>query len=186
MNPFLPIQHPSQISNEYRHRIIVGTGHRPQKLSGHTELARSLLRRIAGDWLRYLAPRGVISGLAQGWDSALIEACWDLNLPYVACAPFKGQEKKWPGDAQFRYKQYIERAAKFITCSPGDYSALKMDIRNQHMIKLALKDGPKHALLLALWDGSRGGTNNCINYAQLKKIEVVNVWSHYQTHVTTS
>ncbi len=183
MNPFLPFQHPSQIPSSYRQRIIVGTGHRPQKLGGYGELTRALLNRVAIDWLRHLAPRGVISGLAQGWDSALIEACWKLGLPYVACAPFKGQESKWPGGAQYRYHQYVERATRFIICSPGEYSAKKMHLRNERMIDLALKDGPSHALILSLWDGSEGGTKNCLDYAQEKEIAVINVWKHYQTHI---
>lgn len=178
MNTFLPFQHPSQVPSSYRRRIIVGTGHRPQKLGGYGELTRTLLNRIAIEWLRHLAPRGVISGLAQGWDSALIEACWALGLPYVACAPFKGQESKWPGAAQFRYRQYVERAAKFVISSPGEYSAQKMQIRNEHMIDMALKDGPSNALVIALWDGSTGGTKNCIDYAQRKQIEIINAWQY--------
>jgi len=145
------------------------------------------LNRIAIEWLRHLAPRGVISGLAQGWDSALIEACWALGLPYVACAPFKGQESKWPGAAQFRYRQYVERAAKVVVCSPGEYSAQKMQIRNERMIDMALKDGPSNELVIALWDGSAGGTKNCIDYAQRKQIEIINAWQYaklYPEHVT--
>ncbi len=183
MHTLLPFQHPSQIPSSYRRRIIVGTGHRPQKLGGYGDLTRARLKRVAIDWLRYLAPRGLISGLAQGWDSALIEACWDLKLPYVACAPFKGQESKWPGAAQFRYQQYVDRAAKFVICSPGEYSAKKMQIRNERMIDMALKDGPNNALLLALWDASEGGTKNCVDYAVRKEVQIINVWKHFQSHI---
>ena len=183
MKPFLPFQHPSQISAAYRNRIIVGTGHRPQKLDdGYSELTRTLLIRVATEWLRHLAPRGVISGLALGWDSALVEACLALRIPYVGCVPFEGQEKRWPGKEQFRYEQYKKTAARVILCSPGEYSAKKMHLRNERMIELALKDGPENALILALWNGGTGGTTNCLTYAQSKNIEIINAWNHYRTH----
>jgi hypothetical protein len=46
------------------------------------------------------------------------------------------------------------------------------------MIDMALKDGPSNALVIALWDGSTGGTRNCIDYAQRKQIEIVNAWQY--------
>ena len=184
MKPFLPFQHPSQVTPAYRNRIIVGTGHRPQKLDdGYSELTRVLLIRVATDWLRNLSPRGVISGMAIGWDSALIEACLILKIPYVGCIPFEGQEKRWPGKAQFRYNQYRKAAARIIICSLGEYSAQKMHLRNERMVDLALKDGPENALILALWNGDAGGTKNCLDYAQEKTIEAINAWNHYRTHI---
>jgi uncharacterized phage-like protein YoqJ len=182
MNPFLPFNDPSQITSSYRNRIVVGTGHRPAKLEdGYSELTRTILMGVATDWLRYLAPRGVLSGLALGWDSALVEACLALGIPYVACIPFEGQEKKWPGKAQFRYNEYRAKAARVIVCSPGEYSARKMHERNKRMIDLSLKDGPENALVLALWSGDKGGTQNCLEYAQRKGVEVMNCWNHYLT-----
>jgi uncharacterized phage-like protein YoqJ len=184
MNPFLLFHHPSQVTSQYRRRIIVATGHRPQKLDqGYVELTRAILIQVATEWLHQLAPRGVISGLALGWDSAVIEACLALKIPYVGCVPFEGQERRWPGKEQHRYKQYKMRAAKVFLTSPGEYTAKKMELRNQHMVRLALKDGPEHALMLALWSGAPGGTKNCLVYAQKKDIEIVNCWNHYRAHV---
>jgi hypothetical protein len=55
------------------------------------------------------------------------------------------------------------------------------------MIDMALKDGPSNALVIALWDGSTGGTKNCIDYAQRKQIEIINAWQYaklYPEHAT--
>ena len=184
MNPILSFQHPSQVTSSYRRRIIVCTGHRPQKLDdAYAELTRALLIRVATEWLHQLAPRGVISGLALGWDSAVVEACLKLKIPYVGCVPFEGQEKRWPGAEQFRYEQYKKQAAKIILCSPGEYSAKKMHLRNQRMIDMSLKDGPGHTLILALWSGDTGGTKNCLTYAQRKQIEIINTWNHFRAHL---
>lgn len=177
MSNILPVTRPSDISANFLNRIVTGTGHRPQKLGGYSDAAAALLINLATDWLTALQPRGVVSGLAQGWDSALVEACWRIGFPYVACAPFKAQACKWPVTAQRRYDQYVERAAKFIICSPGEYSAHKMQVRNERMVDIALKDGTDHGLLLAVWDGSAGGTRNCIDYAKTRGLQVMNAWT---------
>lgn len=182
MNPLLPFNHPLQVTKDYRQRIVVATGHRPQKLGdGYSPLTWALIIRVATEWLRQLAPRGVISGMALGWDSAVIEACLALKIPYMGCIPFEGQESRWPGPEQYRYEQYKRQAAKLLVCSTGGYSKAKMDARNQRMVNLSLKDGPENALALALWSGEPSGTKNCIAYAQAKEIEVINCWKHYLT-----
>src|SRR5436190_22499737 len=115
MKPLLPINHPSQVNKQHQQRIIVATGHRPQRLEqGYDALAWNLVIRVATEWLRQLARRGVTSVMPLGWDSAVIEACLALKIPYVGCVPFEGQEEKWPGHEQYRYKQYTELAAKII------------------------------------------------------------------------
>src|SRR6266849_4143945 len=101
-----------------------------------------------------------------------------IELPYLTCAPFKDQSGKWPSEAQKRYDLYIERSAKHLICSPGEYSATKMQLRNEKMVDLALKDGPDHGLLLALWDGSTGGTYNCLTYARSRRLAAINTWNN--------
>ena len=57
-----------------------------------------------------------------------------------------------------------------------------MHLRNQRMINMALKGGPEHALILALWDGSTGGTKNCLDYALEQKVQAINAWTDFQTY----
>ena len=170
----------SQVTADLHNRIIVGTGHRPEKIGGYTDAALIRLKEIAIDWLASLNPRGAISGMALGWDTALVEACLHLGLPYVACIPFRGQESRWPLPSRRAYANYIRRAAKVVVCSPGGYAASKMQIRNERMVDLALTNGPgpANALVLAMWDGTSGGTKNCLSYAH-NRIETVNAWSDY-------
>jgi hypothetical protein len=82
--------------------------------------------------------------------------------------------------ARRTYENYIRRAAKVVVCSPGGYAASKMQIRNERMVDLALTNGPgpANALVLAMWDGTSGGTKNCLSYAH-NRIEAVNAWSDY-------
>lgn len=178
------IQLPEHLTVEYRNRILVATGHRPNKSGGYGENAQLRLRDLAIEWLVALKPRGAISGMALGWDTAIVEACIALGLPYIACIPFEGQELKWPRPSQRAYANYIKRAAKLIVCSPGKYAPEKMQIRNERMIDLALKKGPgpENSILLALWDGTSGGTNNCLAYAD-SRMPTFNTWDHYCCHV---
>jgi uncharacterized phage-like protein YoqJ len=183
MSMIIPeVQFPSDVTSEFHNRIIVGTGHRPQKTGGYTQNAQDRLKEIAIDWLAALKPRGAISGMALGWDTAIVEACLHLRLPYVACIPFRGQESQWPLPARRAYANYIRRAAHEVVCSLGEYAASKMQIRNERMVDLALKNGPgpANALVLAMWDGTSGGTKNCLSYAHTR-IQAVNVWSDYLT-----
>lgn len=179
MFSFLPVARPSDIDTHLQNRIVVGTGHRPKHTGGYSEYARQRLIHLATDWLTGLKPRGVISGLALGWDTALIEACLALKIPYVACAPFPNQASKWPLEARQRHERYVAGAAKYIVCSPGEFSPAKMQIRNDRMIQLACKKTPIDALLLALWNGSPGGTTNCLDYAARQKIKIINTWQNF-------
>jgi uncharacterized phage-like protein YoqJ len=174
------IKTPHQVRSNFRNRIVVATGHRPQKCGGFSEAAQLLLKQIAIDWVKALNPRGAVSGMALGWDTAIVEACLHLGLPYVACIPFRGQESQWPSSSRRAYCEYLLKAANVILCSPGDYSAHKMQIRNERMIDMALQYGPglNNSIVLALWDGTSGGTENCLLYAQTR-MQIVNVWSDF-------
>jgi uncharacterized phage-like protein YoqJ len=181
MSMFLDHIHlPSQVTTDFHNRIIVATGHRPQKIGGYSDAALIRLKEIAIDWLTALNPRGAISGMALGWDTAIVEACLHLGLPYVACVPFRGQDSQWPAPARRAYANYLNRAANKIVCSSGDYAPSKMQIRNERMVDLALTNGPgpANALVLAMWDGTSGGTKNCLSYARTR-LESVNAWSDY-------
>src|SRR5689334_6614301 len=174
------IQLPEQVTPDYQNRIVVATGHRPEKCGGYSKESQLRLKELAIDWLVALTPRGAISGMALGWDTAIVEACLHLDLPYVACIPFQGQESRWPSSSRMAYCDYLLKAANIIICSPGEYSAHKMQIRNERMIDMALEygPGPNNSILLAMWNGTSGGTKNCLLYARTR-METINVWSNF-------
>src|SRR4051812_33817452 len=108
-------------SHEKRYRmnikpILAGTGHRPEKIFIGTRNAYdpqvfNELVRFAEIVLIEYDPRGVISGMALGWDQALAKASINLEIPFVAATPFVGQEKKWPKASQDYYNYLMENAA---------------------------------------------------------------------------
>lgn len=151
--------------------IISGTGHRPTKLGGYGQAAFDRLVEIAKRALQELDVKSVISGMALGWDQALAQAAIELDIPFTAAIPFTGQENRWPYSSRITYAQILEHAAEVVIVSSGGYSAYKMQLRNQWMVN-------NSNLILAMWNGSSGGTNNCLNYARLRDKEVINLYKH--------
>ena len=153
--------------------IIAGTGHRPNKLGGYDDGTFNRLTELAMNFLKENPEYDtVVSGMALGWDMALALATLLLKRKLIASVPFKGQESKWPDITQERYKKLLSRASQVVIVSKGSYSAEKMQVRNEWMVD--------HAdAILALWDGSRGGTYNCIQYAKKKNKKIINLWNDY-------
>lgn len=153
--------------------IIAGTGHRPDKLGGYNDKVKSKLVYLAEVGLKMNEPYGVISGMALGWDQALAIAAIELGIPLLAALPFKNQDCKWPDRSRKEYKNILSKADKIVIVSDGEYSASKMQKRNKWMVDNC-------DLLLALWNGSFGGTANCIEYANSVNRKIINMWSNYE------
>lgn len=152
--------------------IIAGTGHRPNKLGGYDSAITRALERMATDWLIEHKPSLVISGMALGWDQALAQAAIDLKIPFDAYIPFEGQESKWPSISQLHFKFLCTQARRVIIVCSGEYEGWKMQERNKRMVKDCNK-------ILALWDGTRGGTGACIAYANSCRRPVINLWEKW-------
>lgn len=151
--------------------VIAGTGHRPNKLGGYSPGARSRLIKLADSYLATAKPEKVITGGALGWDQALGYAAIFRGIPHVLALPFEGFESKWPKESQeFLYSLMNPSDVVFVS-SPG-YAPWKMQVRNQWMVDNC-------STVLALWDGSDGGTGNCIRYAESVGRPVINLWSEY-------
>ena len=146
------------------------TGHRPNKLGGYHLEVRAKLVELMRPIIHKLQPELVYTGMAQGLDQAVAYVCIQENIPFIACIPCDNQDALWPVDAKKRYATYLARAKEVINVAPGPYAAYKMQLRNEYMI-----DHCDH--LVALWDGSSGGTANCVNYAVRKHIPVTQIWS---------
>ena len=168
---------------------VAWTGHRPQKLGGYEAHERhDLIREQIGDLInRAVAKHGtthqvvMITGGALGVDQFVADKCIDLNIPFVIVAPIDKQYAPWPTSSISHYMHLRgcanARLAKMlgeklgvghqidggrIVLHPGEkYDPKQLQVRNQVMVDLA-------DALVAIWDGSPGGTRNCVQYADLK------------------
>lgn len=158
--------------------ILAGTGHRPNKLGGYSPEVFARLVSLAEAALIKYQPTQVISGMALGWDQALAQASINLHIPLLAAVPFLGQESQWPEQSQAVYRTLLAQAAVHIV-SPGGYVPRKMQVRNEWMVDLSTD-------VLALWNGSSGGTGNAIQYARKQGKPIINLWSSWAKYAFPS
>lgn len=148
-------------ASKYEGGILAGTGHRPDKLGGYktpNPLYNKVVKKTF-EVLDALKPETVISGMALGFDTILFKCALERGIPIIAAVPFDGFSSKWPEATQKEYEALLKRAkeVKYI-CDPG-YATWKMQKRNEWMVD-------ESQLLFGMWDGSEGGTGNCIAYAK--------------------
>lgn len=150
---------------------IAVTGHRPNKLWGYDttgphygQVASALSRAIDG----YGADT-LITGMALGFDQLAAEVAQSRDdVRCVAAVPFKTQALKWPYRSRRRYNELLYAADEVEVICHGPYAPHKMQVRNEWMVD--------HAdIVVALWDGTPGGTGNCVDYALRKGKPILRV-----------
>lgn len=141
--------------------MILGiTGHRPGHLGGYGENPlRVKVRAAMQEQFVKLAPTLVLSGMALGVDQWACELALAHGIPYHAYVPFLGQDHRWTKDQQDHYYFLCSRAKEVKYISNAGYALWKMQKRNEKLV-----DACEH--LLAVFDGSEGGTANCLSYAK--------------------
>lgn len=150
--------------------IIAATGHRPNKLIFEYDMTGPMSNWIANEIdmvLDAYKPEMCISGMALGIDMLFAACALYKKIPVAAAIPFEGQEKMWPEKSQDIYNKLLAHklVTKYYVCEPG-YAAYKMQLRNEWMTD-------RCDLLLAVWDGSAGGTGNCVKYAIREQKEII-------------
>ncbi|MGD1413398.1 SLOG family protein [Bacillus stercoris] len=164
-----------------RKKTVCFTGHRPNKLGGYDmknptmlKLKDKLLEVIEELIIKEEKSR-FITGGALGTDQA---ACWCVHIlkkkfPHIKniiATPFKEQDKVWSADQKMWYKRMLDVADEIVNVEeldkykvsedkPGEFSPAKMQKRNEYMIDHS-------EAIVAVYDGTKSGTRNCLNYAK--------------------
>lgn len=152
------------------------TGHRPDKLGGWESFNFDRLTQFAEKHIRELTDKHSVDswfiGMALGWDMACAQACANLGIPYFATIPMIDQPKMWRSADTEKWTELCRRSRRVIIVSDPGYDSTKMMIRNRYMVN-------RSQMGLSLWDGSKGGTGNCVAHAKSLGKEVINVWGDY-------
>jgi len=150
--------------------IISGTGHRPSKIGGFIIPNKTFnyICRTAEEILIRESPTKIITGMALGWDTWLAQIAYKLRIPFIAAVPFAGQDSVWPPQSKKLYAELLELADDVVVVSEGGYSSRNMQRRNEWMVDHSDK-------VLAVWDGSNGGTGNCVAYARSIGREIIRI-----------
>ncbi len=148
--------------------IVAFTGHRPDKLGGYKipNPTYNYVCQQIEKTLIDLKPDKVISGMALGVDQWAAYISYKLKIPFLAAVPFEKQDSAWPEKSRNAYKKLLDVASEIVIVSPGGYARMKMQTRNEWMVNHCDK-------LIAVWNGSDGGTGNCVNYAKSINKEII-------------
>lgn len=141
---------------------VAFTGHRPDKLGGYgtgeAERLESSIKSIIRAALYFCRPTRVISGMALGVDQWAAEVALELGIPVTAAIPFPEQDARWPAASRAAYADLLKRVTETVIMEPH-YVESAFQSRNAWMVHNC-------NFLIGVWDGSKGGTANCVRYAQ--------------------
>lgn len=152
------------------------TGHRPNKLYGYD--LNNIHYQKMKDWMKYFLKsvdcHEAISGMALGVDQLFALAVLELkedgyNIKLHCAIPCRNHSSKWPQESQRLYQSMIDRADEVRLVTDDAYRPEYMQLRNEYMVNLADE-------VIAIWDGSKGGTGNCVSYA-IKKNKKITIKS---------
>lgn len=152
------------------------TGHRPNKLHGYdpkTEGNQKMLWKLRDEIVNHIETYNVetfISGMALGidmWAARIVLKLKEIypSIKLVAAVPCKNQTNKWAEKSKKEWNYIIEKCNDVHYVSKEEYTAWCMQKRNEWMV-----DNSDY--VIAVWDGSKGGTGNCVKYAQ-KQIKYI-------------
>jgi len=104
--------------------------------------------------------------MALGIDTLFAKIAIRLNWPFIAAIPCIGQEKIWPNKSKDIYREILANplCTRYLVSETG-YNNIVMQKRNKWMVDNC-------DLLIAIWDGTSGGTANCVKYAQSIGIDI--------------
>ncbi len=152
---------------------ICVTGHRPNKLYGYN-LSDPRYIKMKDELKNILIQNNcdeAITGMALGVDTVFALAVLELKLEGFSiklhCAiPCKNHGGLWNKESVDLYNNILKKADYVKLVSNESYQPWLMQKRNEYMVDLADK-------VIAVWDGSPGGTCNCVKYARKKNKEII-------------
>ena len=131
------------------------------------------LKRRLYDTVEALALSGFthfISGMAAGCDLYFCEAVIALRrerpeVTLEAAIPWPGQADRWARPLRLRYRELLD-ACDYRTVVQNHYDSDCLMRRNRYMVD-------KSSLLIAVSNGTPGGTMNTMLYALRRGLEIV-------------
>ncbi len=144
------------------------TGHRPEKLPWGSDdrdpRCLDLLSRIEASLERAydMGKRRFICGMARGSDLLFFESVLKLRssrggVRVEAAVPCPAQSRAWPAAEKERYAELLKKS-DMVSVVSAKYDRGCMHRRNRYMVQ-------NSSMLIAVFDGSPGGTSQTVAYA---------------------
>lgn len=133
--------------------IVAITGHRPEKIAD-PEWVHEALKEV----LLELKPVKLIQGMAAGVDMMSATVAHEIGLPYLSARPWAGHTPRY--DDKELYRVTLENSAEIVDVSLSEkyLGPWLYQERNKYMVD-------NGNMVVAIWDGTKGGTKNCVDYA---------------------
>lgn len=164
------------MATELRDLTCCFTGHRPNKLAwGYQEedprclamkrwMAQAIQQAWDAGYLRF------ICGMALGCDLSFCEAALDFRqthpeLILEAAIPCPQQADRWRPEQKQRWQNLVEQCSHKTVLSPV-YSRWCMLQRDRYMVDHSSR-------IIAVFNGTPGGTMQTLTYAMRKKLDIV-------------
>ena len=152
------------------------TGHRENKLPWRSDESDARCLRLkqmiydAVEAVRQSGVRHYICGMANGCDFYFAEAVLALrsehpDITLEAAIPCEGQSARWSAAQRRRYDRIVGEC-DYYTVIQKDYSPDCMLRRNRYMVDAS-------AVLIAAYNGSRGGTQSTLLYAMRQGLQII-------------
>src|ERR1044072_2077430 len=170
---------------------IAVTGPRPHKFGHDFSYKKPQTLKIRSEMERVIRENNcteLITGMAQGVDTIAAMIAVAFQIPFTAAVPFYKQEMLWRNQSKATYYELLYKATHLVyvhddpgfrpdKAQPGYLNTLYQN-RNEWMVNKLVNPGD---LLLSVWDGSSGGTKNCVVYAGNKEPRIRNINIHPAT-----
>ncbi len=151
------------------------TGHRPNKLGNDFTFTNPIIVKVrreiidtimayksrmrvnptTGDYARDLV---LVSKIATGMEQLFVQIAIEFRIPFIAAIPYSNQEAEWGKSRKEQYRSLLGKAQNIHVASPHYYQSCILQC-DRWMIDNC-------DLLIVVWDGTKGGTANCVTYAK--------------------
>ena len=156
---------------EQKARRCCFTGHRPDKVQMFEKEIKEKLKTE----IKNTIDEGIttfITGMARGvdlWAAEMVlqEKKENPDIKLICASPYEGFERSWCLADRMKYHEIMNNSDYSIFVSEK-YTRFCFQIRNMWMVDRSCR-------VIAVFNGSRGGTKNTVDYAEKKKVPVVNI-----------
>jgi uncharacterized phage-like protein YoqJ len=167
------------MNNYILEQTVCFTGHRPDKLYGYDPFSEgntNMLYKLRAIIEKFITDKGIttfITGMALGidmWAGRIVLALREKypHIKLICAIPCAKQWSKWNDDSRKEWDEITNNADEIIFVSEELYTPWCMQKRNEWMVNHV-------KYVLSVWNGTKGGTENCIIYAKKNDRTIINL-----------
>lgn len=159
--------------------MVIGvTGHRPSRMphSYGYDYNNKQWMELKNKFKKLLVEFScteAVTGMALGVDTVFALAVLELkeegvDIKLHCAVPCLNHPNKWPEESKKTYAYILAKSDVIKIVTEEEYKPHLMQVRNEYIVDLS-------DIMIAVWDGSKSGTGNCVEYALKQKKKVYRI-----------